>query len=421
VTRYALALGTAFVVSLTTSVVVRGERFGDRPFHDSLPSSAGSDVAHSYAAETGAGGGAWHPGQFPLTIIDERRGELFQFAEYAPRIVGPGELIVRGQSPADLPPTFASDQADAASALIPATAFFGYSSGAESLVEEDANRAWEMQDYDSPSIDNRHTVRRTDADDVWRFVLLPEDLIYRSYLAGAKESRFGTQIMWDNDDLNPNTFLWEATLGARVGILRFGSVDRLYPQGFQVDVEGSAQVRLDILEDVDVRSVDFRGGIPLTYGVGRWQFKTGYYHLSSHLGDEFVIKNPTYNRLNFARDVFILGASYHLTDDLRVYGEVGYAFYRIVSEHWETQFGFDFAPARPTGFAGAPYVAANVHLREELDYSGNFEAQVGWAWRSDRGRKLLRLGVTYYNGLSPQNSFYQRHEQQIGIGAYYDF
>jgi hypothetical protein len=401
---------------LATAPVVRGEHFGNEPPSCRQGDRVGKAFPYDYD---------WHPGQFPLTIIDERRGELFEVADYLPEVVGPGEIIVRGQSPADLPPRFASDYADPASELIPATAFFGHASG-EPLVVKDANRAWETQaEYDQPSIENRsetrHTVRRTEADDVWRFVLLPEDLIYRSYLAGAKESRLGTQIVWDNDDLNPNTFLWEATLGGRVGLLRFGSVDGLYPQGFQLDVEGSAQVRLDILEDVDVRSVDFRGGIPLTYGFGRWQAKLAYYHLSSHLGDEFVIKNPGYNRLNFARDAIALGLAYNVTDDLRVYGEVAWAFYDIVSKPWETQFGFDFAPARPTGFAGAPYVAANVHLREELDFSGNFAAQAGWAWRSDRGRKLLRLGVTYYNGLSSQNSFYHRHEQQIGIGAFYDF
>lgn len=412
------AIGFAF---LAAASVVQGAPFGYEPLTSGQPRGRRPIPYDRNHPEIESEANGWHPGQFPLTIIDERRGELFEVADYLPEVVGPGEVIVRGQSPADVPPRFASDYEDAATALIPATAFFGYSAD-ESLIEEDANRAWESQgEYDRPSIESRHTVRRTEADDVWRFVLLPEDLIYRSYLAGAKESRMSTQIVWDNDELNPNTYLWEATLGGRVGLIRFGSVDGLYPQGFQLDVEGSAQVRLDILEDVDVRSVDFRGGIPLTYGFGRWQAKLAYYHLSSHLGDEFVIKNPGYNRLNFARDAFVLGLAYNVTDDLRVYSEVAWAFYDIVSEPWETQFGFDFAPARPTGFAGAPFVAANVHLREELDFSGNFTAQAGWAWRSDRGRKLLRLGVTYYNGLSSQNSFYFRHEQQIGIGAFYDF
>jgi hypothetical protein len=31
----------------------------------------------------------------------------------------------------------------------------------------------------------------------------------------------------------------------------------------------------------------------VTYGRGRWQFKTGYYHISAHLGDEFLLMNPS--------------------------------------------------------------------------------------------------------------------------------
>ena len=37
--------------------------------------------------------------------------------------------------------------------------------------------------------------------------------------------------------------LWEATLGGRVGLLRYGSFDCICPEGFQIDAEGSAQVR----------------------------------------------------------------------------------------------------------------------------------------------------------------------------------
>lgn len=255
------------------------------------------------------------------------------------------------------------------------------------------------------------------SDDYWGFTLLPDGLLYKSYLAGAKESRLSAHIINETD----HDALWDATLGGRVGIWRWGNGDLINPQGFQVDVEGSAQLRLDIKNEVDVQAVDFRGGMPLTWANGPHRFKFAYYHLSSHLGDEFLLDNPAYPRLNFARDCLVLGYSYYWTERLRLYAETAWAFYIDVSEPWEFQFGVDWAPTRPTGIYGAPFVAVNGHIRQELDFGGNFVFQAGWAWVGDRNSHLLRTGLHYFNGASSQFSFYQEHEQQIGYGLWYDY
>lgn len=252
----------------------------------------------------------------------------------------------------------------------------------------------------------------------WDWQLLPTGIVYKAYLASQKESRFSSEF--NNIPERDDTF-WEPTLGARVGILRFGDHDPVMPQGFQIDAEGSAQARLNLTDNVDVTSVDFRGGLPLTYGYGPWRLKAGYYHLSSHLGDEFLLKNPNYPRLNFARDVLLFGVSYYLNDDLRVYSEIGWAFFTDVSEPWEVQFGVDYAPAAPTGGRGAPFFAINGHLREEVNYSGIMTVQAGWAWRSAQNGSLLRIGGHYSNGQSWQYSFYNHFEQQLGLGIWYDF
>jgi hypothetical protein len=251
----------------------------------------------------------------------------------------------------------------------------------------------------------------------WGWQLLPNSLIYRSYLANQKESRLYGGVNSAKDD---STF-WDATLGARVGILRYGDHNYVLPNGFQWDVEASTQVRLDVPEDVDVRSTDYRGGTQLTYGHDKHRVRFGYYHISSHLGDEFLIKHPGYNRLNFARDTIILGYSYYATPNFRLYGEIGYAPYTIVCDPWEVQFGFDWAPQQRTGIRGAPFVAMNGHLRQEINWSGNFTAQAGWAWRADESAHLLRLGVQYFNGASSQYSFAFQTEQIIGVGVWYDF
>jgi hypothetical protein len=173
-------------------------------------------------------------------------------------------------------------------------------------------------------------------------------------------------------------------------------------------------------EDRDVRSVDFRAGVPITYGVGRHRVKFGYYHLSSHVGDEYLIKNPGFIRSNYSRDALVLGYSYYVTERVRVYAEADWAFYLDVCDPWAFQFGADYAPCGATGLRGAPFCAMNVHLRQEVNYSGGLSLEAGWAWRGTDSN-MLRTGLFYYNGESNQFSFFDEHEEQIGWGLWYDF
>jgi len=257
-------------------------------------------------------------------------------------------------------------------------------------------------------------------DDAWRLQWLPEGLIFKSYLAGVKESRMAAKWVYDDHE----GWFFDGTLGGRLGMLRYGTQDAFLPQGFQIDIEGSAQVRLDIPEEKDVRGTDYRVGVPLTWGFGRQQIKFAYYHISCHQGDEYVLKNsarPGYQRFNYARDAFVLGHSVYLTDDLRIYSEAAWAFRCDVAKPWEFQFGLDYAPGCATGCRGAPFIAVNGHLREELDFGGNLTVQAGWAWRTEEAARLLRLGLHYQNGGSTQFSFYNEHEQQFGVGIWYDY
>lgn len=253
--------------------------------------------------------------------------------------------------------------------------------------------------------------------DEWQWQILPKGLIFESYLAGTKESRLSLGYVHDPKD----DWLLDGTLGGRVGLFRYGDHHPVRPEGFQVDAEGAAQLRLDPHERMDFRSVDFRAGVPLTFGTGRSRWKFGYYHTSAHTGDEFLLKTPGFQRLNYSRDVIILGRAYYLTPRTRIYGEAGWAFYCDVCDPWEFQFGIENAPVAPTGPRGSPFWALNGHLRQELDFGGFFTAQAGWAWRSDTGSPLFRAGFHFLTGKSNQNSFYNQNEQQLGMMIWYDY
>ncbi|MBA3483445.1 MAG: DUF1207 domain-containing protein [Pirellulales bacterium] len=247
--------------------------------------------------------------------------------------------------------------------------------------------------------------------------LMPQGLIYRSYMAGAKESRF--RSVWHEEGGNHS--IWDISLGGNVGILRYGTRGDTRPEGVQLGIEGAGLVRLDRDSNHDVAATDYRFGVPVTWGDSIHQVKLAYYHLSSHVGDEFMLSNPGFQRFNYSRDVIVWGHSLYPTERFRVYGEIGYAFYNDVCDPWELQFGFDYGPNDRTGARGAPFAAINAHLREEVNYGGNLVAQAGWAWRRSPATGLYRVGVEYYNGKDDQFSFFNQSVEKIGLGMWYDY
>ncbi|TWT74615.1 hypothetical protein Pla123a_34390 [Posidoniimonas polymericola] len=255
----------------------------------------------------------------------------------------------------------------------------------------------------------------------WTWQSMPDTLIWHSFLAGPREPRIGTKFMNVSGTAEHGQNLWDATVGGRRGVIRYGDNDPLRPQGWQLDIEGAALVRLNLDEERDVESSDFRFGVPLTYGSGDFQFKTGYYHLSSHLGDEYQVRNPTVDRINYVRDAIMLGVSYNPTPDWRLYGETAYAFFTAGgAEPWEFQFGVEYSQAGPTGFSGTPFFATNAHLRQELDFGGDWTTHMGWLWRNCTGN-TMRLGLHYMNGKSTQYQFLNNFEEQAGVGLWYDY
>lgn len=255
-------------------------------------------------------------------------------------------------------------------------------------------------------------------DDAWAWQLLPQGLVYRPYLAGVRESRFAS--VWNYE--RRRGWMWDIALGGHAGMLRYGNLAASRPEGFQVDVEGAGFPRLDLERDLDLVASDFRFGIPLTYGRGRYQTKLAYYHLSSHLGDEWMLRSADWTRINYTRNALVWGHSYYLTDNLRIYAEAAWSFDTDGgAEPWEFQFGVDYSPAEELGtLRGAPFVALNAHLREEVDFGGNFVVQTGWQWRGTSG-SLFRMGLQYFAGKSEQYEFFEQYEDKIGLGLWYDF
>ncbi|MDA0834801.1 MAG: DUF1207 domain-containing protein [Planctomycetota bacterium] len=255
-------------------------------------------------------------------------------------------------------------------------------------------------------------------DEGWMWQLMPDSLLYKSYMAGPKESRLGTALVYDG---SMDRWVMDTTLGGRVGLIRYGSVDDLPAEGWQLDLEGAAFPRFNADHNFDLQSADVKFAIPLTWSKGPYQAKFAYSHISSHYGDDYMFLNPGLTPSNYVKNSMVFGLGYFLTDHFRVYGEADYAFSRSGgAEEWQFQFGTDYIPV-VLGSGGAPFFACNTIFREENNFGGAINILTGWAWHGTRTDHLIRAGVQYYNGKSSQLSFFRTHDRLIGFGLWYDF
>ena len=253
--------------------------------------------------------------------------------------------------------------------------------------------------------------------DAWTWMILPEGLLYKSYMAGLREPRIGSQFV----SMKDGSHYWDGVVGGRVGLIRWGTNDPMWPEGWQLDLEGSAYPRLDLDHDRDLNSADFRFGVPLTARQGPWQMKFGFYHMSSHMGDEYLVRYNTLNRINYVRDALVLGTGLYLNPNFRIYAEADYAMNADGgAEPWQMQFGVEYSPMDWDRYRGSPFLAVNTRLAQEVDWGGNLCVEAGWQWRGRSGH-VFRTGLIYFNGKSDQGQYFNRFEEQIGGGVWYDF
>ena len=253
--------------------------------------------------------------------------------------------------------------------------------------------------------------------DAYQWQVLPAGVIYHSYLAGTKEPRFASQFEY----IRGQGWNWDTVLGGRVALIRYGTEDSSHPQGWEFDMAGATFPRLNLERAEQVTSNDYNISAPLTYGYGNYQMKFSYYHICSHLGDWYLVDNPNVSPDKYVRNAFQWGHSYYWTDDLRLYGEAGWAFAcNGGAEPWEFQFGIEYSPARPTGFRPVPFFAINSDLRQELNFGGNVCVETGYQWRGPTNH-LFRIGLQYFAGKSDQYEFYDQYEERVGMGLWFDY
>lgn len=251
--------------------------------------------------------------------------------------------------------------------------------------------------------------------------LPPGKPLFNALLADPRWAHFSASYQYyDNDD--DVRHAGSTSFGETFSLLRgpAGSGGN-WELGFQAGV--FALFDLDS-ESKDLINADYWVGIPITYRHDKFSAMARLYHQSSHLGDEYLLREDVNqnNRVNLSYEAVDMLLSYEFDNTYRVYGGGGFLFHKEPSDlkPWSVQYGVEITPDM-TFFDGLarPVLAADLHNREENDWSTDLSLRGGIEFTNPVvGGLRVMLLLEYYSGRNPNGQFYDRRLDYAGIGLH---
>jgi len=250
---------------------------------------------------------------------------------------------------------------------------------------------------------------------------LPDGYLFDQLLADPR---------WPHFSLSYAYYLNDKELRS-TGTANFGENLTLYrnraPFGGQW--EFGIQAGLFSLFDLDAASkdlinADYMGALFTSYRTHDFSTFLRVFHQSSHLGDEFLLRNRT-KRINLSYEGAEALFSYKFFQALRLYGGGGYLFDQDPSnlKPGRVQYGAEFeSPWTYGSGAVKPILAANLQNEEENNWSTNLSVRGGIQFENWQiGHRKLQLLIEYFKGHSPNGQFYNRKIETIGLGVHLRF
>jgi hypothetical protein len=255
----------------------------------------------------------------------------------------------------------------------------------------------------------------------------PENDVFRPLLADPKQPQFfaswqATRVRTDHSSVN----IGSVGFGENFGLVgrRNGC------NGWQVGILAGvfAQFNMDA-PSIDLINADYVIGLPVSWRSGLFSARVRLYHQSSHLGDEFLLGHPNFNRLNLSFEAVDAILSLDAPGGWgRIYGGGSSLIHRVPAtmDRNGAQWGVELrGPAIAVPIMMRlrliPVFGADFKSFEELHWVINSNVVGGLEWSKAGSDRRVRLLVNYYHGFAPYGQFFAQKIEMIGAGLYLSF
>jgi hypothetical protein len=226
----------------------------------------------------------------------------------------------------------------------------------------------------------------------------PQDQIFCPLLADPKEARSFVALLRGtfpslDEPAGDRTTIAAVGLGDSFGLVRWGGPSP--GEGLQLDVMGSIFAQFDLgTSSNDLINADYVIGLPLTFRRSGFSARVRIYHQSSHLGDDYLLRDTEIERENLSFESAEIIVSQEL-GPLRVYVGGERVFRR--EPDVKSPERSDWSPAI-SGRAGIEVVR-----RGPGGHPG----------------RMISLMLEAYDGPSPYGQFFQDDISYVGVGLHF--
>lgn len=196
----------------------------------------------------------------------------------------------------------------------------------------------------------------------------------------------------------------------------------LWEIGFQAGV--FSVLDLDA-SSFDLINSDYFAAATVAYRYRDFSLLARVFHQSSHLGDEFLLRQTRPERINLSYEGVDIKLSYDfLKGVLRLYGGVGSLFNKTPDDldPLVTQVGLEVRSPWPgPGSGWRPVAAMDIQSREENDWEADYSVRAGVEFSGILEPRNLQVLVEYFTGHSPNGQFYRSRVDYLGLGLHFHF
>ncbi len=252
-------------------------------------------------------------------------------------------------------------------------------------------------------------------------VWFPEStVLFAPLIANPRDPVYSVAYRW-NDSVLANSEV-AISLGDIFPIFRWFDVFSAHGD-LQLDITACMWANFDMNPEntpngewAELVTSDYLLAIPISYAFDKWAFRLRIYHISSHLGDEFIVNHREVLRVNPSFEAIDIYGSFQATDGLRFYFGPGFIINSDNSYPLKT-FYFDYGlECRFSGFRyhyhrlyGSPFFAIDVQQWQANNYTPSLTAQFGYEWSKLKGAgRKVRLFLEYHDGYSEGQFFKDR-------------
>jgi hypothetical protein len=261
------------------------------------------------------------------------------------------------------------------------------------------------------------------------FTALPQGDLFCPRVADPKEGRtfisllHGRSAGGSSAD-EPTVLPFETTIGAigigdGIGLVRWAGARA--GDGLQIGIAAGIFAQFDLeAASFDLINADYIIALPVTFRRRGFSSRLRLYHQSSHLGDEFLLREEP-ERLNLAFESLELILS-QAFGPIRLYAGAEHLFNREPDDLESTvaHAGLEVRPItnRSVRLVGALDVKSTEQQDWQPAWSARAGLEIGWARDPTHPPRVLRVLGEFYDGPSPYGQFYRDQLRYWGVGLH---